>query len=115
MSWLKWVDGRQNGGYQKMLIYQFSLFGKGFDCYLLRYKELDEIPAHTDPVPGKKHYRLNIELKHATIGGDLFFYQKRQWKHQYKKYVLFRSDLQPHKVTKVIKGERLVLTFGAAI
>ena len=115
MSWLKWTKGRQNGGYEKMLLYQFKLFSKGFDCYLLRYKVGDEIPAHTDPVEGKKHYRLNIELKQALVGGDLFFYKKRHWEHQYKLWVFFRSDLQPHKVTRVIVGERIVLTFGAAL
>lgn len=113
--WLKWVKGRQNTGYEKMLIYQFKLFGKGFDCYLLRYKVKDEIPAHVDPIPGKKHFRLNIELVQAKVGGDLFFYQDRQWKHQYRKWVFFRSDLQPHKVTRVVQGERIVITFGAAI
>jgi hypothetical protein len=113
--WLKWVKGRQNTGYEKMLIFQFQLFGKGFDCYLLRYRKDDEIPAHVDPIPGKKHYRLNVELVKAKIGGDLFFYHKRSWQHQYRKWVFFRSDLQPHKVTRVIKGERIVLTFGAAI
>lgn len=115
MSWLKWQPGRQNTGYEKMLIYQFQLFGKGFDCYLLRYKKDDEIPSHVDPIVGKKHFRLNIELKPADIGGHLFFYQNKQWKHQYKRYVFFRSDLQLHKVTRIVKGERLVLTFGAAI
>lgn len=115
MSYFKWVKGRQNTGYEKMLIFQFRLYGKGFDCYLLRYKVDDEIPAHVDPVPGKKHYRLNVTLVPAKVGGELFFYRKRKWVKQTGKWVFFRSDLQPHKVSKLEKGERIVLTFGAAI
>lgn len=109
-----WEKGRQGTGYEKLLLYQFSVMGCGFDCYLLRYETNHEIPAHTDPVAGKKHYRLNLELKQAMSGGKLLFYKKRRWVEQ-GKLVFFRSDLQPHKVTKVLAGNRLVLTFGAAL
>lgn len=41
------------------------------DCYILKYPEGSEIPPHTDPVPGRKHWRMNVVLKRATVGGRL--------------------------------------------
>jgi hypothetical protein len=110
----RWEKGRQDTGYSKLKIFQFL----NMDCYLLKYKVGDYIPWHTDPVPGRKHYRLNIELKKAEEGGELrlrrcvndLFYIKPKYR-----FALFRSDTMFHTVTKITKGERLVLTFGIAL
>jgi hypothetical protein len=120
-----WVKGRQNTGYEKLKIFQFL----NMDCYILRYKVGDYIPWHTDPVPGKRHYRLNFELKQAEIGGTCLYmpwansddelnYQRRKAcfiLSDNRRFVLFRSDIIPHKVTKIEKGTRIVLTFGIAL
>lgn len=112
-----WEKGRQNTGYEKLKLYQFL----NMDCYLLRYKVGDSIPTHTDPVPGRKHYRLNFELKKPEKGGKLRYgpcsaaLLDTIVKSENKRIVFFRSDIIPHSVTEIKKGERLVLTFGIAI
>ncbi len=110
-----WVKGRQGTGYEKFKIFQFL----NMDCYILRYKEGDSIPWHTDPVPNRKHYRLNIELKKAKLGG-LFMTRRINQGSQYisvphKRINFFRSDIEEHSVTKIKKGSRYVLTFGIAL
>lgn len=69
MNWLSWSLGRQGTGYYKMLS-GTARWPLPFDCYLLHYPKGSAIPAHTDPVTGKQHYRLNIVLRHAREGGD---------------------------------------------
>jgi Rps23 Pro-64 3,4-dihydroxylase Tpa1-like proline 4-hydroxylase len=117
----KWIAGRQSTGYKKLKIFQFL----NMDCYLLKYKEGDYIPLHTDPVPGRKHWRLNIELWRANKGGVFQFlsHTSNKWITPSKFNVLpplnriyfFRSDIDPHKVSMIEKGTRLVLTFGIAL
>ena len=79
------------------------------DCYLLRFREGAEIAKHTDPVDGKKHYRLNIVLRAAAEGGEFIcsapIINRRRIK-------LFRPDLAPHAVSRVRKGTRYVLSIG---
>lgn len=114
-----WQLGRQNTGYKKLKIFQFL----NMDCYILKYEEGDHIPFHTDPVPNRKHWRLNIILKRAQEGGELLFRCAPQLGLDYNncctiekdRIVLFRSDLVSHAVSEVKKGTRYVLTFGVAI
>lgn len=110
---MKWVQGRQGTGYEKLKLFQFLFF----DCYLLRYKVGDSIPWHTDPIPNRKHLRLNIELKKAKVGGTLFLANAKNHSDVTKasRFTLFRSDIQPHMVTKILEGNRWVLTFGVAL
>lgn len=109
---MNWILGRQNTGYKKLNIFQFL----NMDCWLLKYEAGDFIPVHTDPVPGRKHWRLNITLKKATEGGHLYIQNmdNKRWRVG-GPIVLFRSDLSPHEVSPIISGERLVLTFGIAL
>lgn len=112
-----WQKGRQNTGYEKLKIFQFLTF----DCYILRYKVGDSIPTHTDPVEGYRHYRLNFELKKAEVGGKLRYgpcnigLLNTIVKSENKRMVFFRSDIIPHSVTEIKKGERIVLTFGVCL
>lgn len=105
---MRWIKGRQGTGYEKLKIFQFL----NMDCYILRYNTGDYIPWHTDPVPNRKHYRLNIELVRALIGGRLFIGRENP---AAGRIVFFRSDLEEHMVTTILKGKRIVLTFGIAI
>ena len=58
MSLFRWRPGRRNSGYSKMLL----AGGRTWDCWLLRYPVGSEVPLHHDPIPGRRHYRLNITL-----------------------------------------------------
>lgn len=112
-----WKPGRQHTGYEKIKVYEVF----NMDCYLLRYKEGSSIPTHTDPVPNRKHYRLNFVLKKAEKGGMASYGPSNASIlntivfSENKRVVFFRPDLIPHRVSEIRKGERLVLTFGIAI
>jgi hypothetical protein len=109
---MKWIKGRQGTGYEKFKVFEFGFpkFG-GMDCYLLRYNVGDRIPVHTDPVPGKRHYRVNFELKKANLGGKLYVKDPiiKFWR-----FCFFRSDLSRHAVTRINCGQRLVFSLGFA-
>jgi hypothetical protein len=47
--WLRWQKGRQNSGYDKLLLAAVP-FPIPFDRYLLRFPEGSQIPPHRDPV-----------------------------------------------------------------
>ena len=104
----RWEKGRQLSGYDKMLLLGSKWFIK-FDVYLLRFKEGSEIKPHTDKVDNGKHYRLNIVLKQALEGGEFIcsspIYQSSRIK-------FFRPDTCEHSVTKVIRGNRYLLSIG---
>ena len=102
---MKWELGRQGTGYYKLKLFESKIFK--CDCYLLKYPTNSEVPFHLDKVKGHEHHRLNMVINHAIGGG---FYIKDQ---QIKSRVIrFRPDLSLHRVDKVIKGTRLVLSFG---
>ena len=104
----RWKSGRQQSGYEKMLLLANPLL-QPFDCYLLRYKEGAEIPEHTDPVDDKRHFRLNVVLREARIGGQ---FKCRDLIWETRRFKLFRPDQSPHSVTKVQNGTRYVLSIG---
>lgn len=110
MNWLRWKEGRQGTGYEKMLL-ATAKWPIPFDLYLLRYGEGAFVSPHIDPVPGHRHFRLNIFLKNAKFGGrfDLGV-GKAIWSHP--RAQLFRPDIYTHSVTKVLKGTRYVLSLG---
>jgi len=107
-AWLRWVGGRQQTGYEKMLL-ATSPIPVPFDLYLLRYREGAGVPAHVDPVDGRRHYRINIVLREAERGGRFAcinpIFESRRIK-------VFRPDVSEHSVTEVEAGCRLVLSLG---
>ncbi|KPV94738.1 hypothetical protein AN214_03246 [Pseudoalteromonas sp. P1-9] len=104
----RWQRGRQNSGYDKMLLCG-AVWPIKFDVYLLKFPTGSEIPAHTDKVASGKHYRLNIVLKKAQQGGEFIcaspIYDSERIK-------VFRPDACEHRVSKVIKGNRYILSIG---
>lgn len=108
MNWLRWKGGRQNSGYEKMLL-ATSPFPVPFDLYLLRYKEGSYIPPHRDAVKEKRHFRLNIVLKQAKRGG---VFKCKDPIFETKRIKLFRPDKSEHSLTEVTKGSRLLLSLG---
>ncbi|MFQ3262256.1 hypothetical protein [Reinekea sp.] len=104
----RWQKGRQNTGYDKMLI-GGGLWPNPFDMYILRFNEGQGIPPHVDQVKSGEHYRLNIILMAAKSGGD-FICTNPIYENSRVKY--FRSDVSEHAVSKVTKGCRYVLSIG---
>ena len=104
----RWQRGRQQSGYDKMLLLQ-SLWPLPFDVYVLRFPEGSEIAPHTDPVAIGRHYRCNIVVKRAGEGGEFIcktpIFTTRRVK-------IFRPDACEHSVTRVIRGSRYVLSIG---
>jgi hypothetical protein len=104
----RWQRGRQNSGYDKMLLLQ-SWLPIPFDLYLLHYPEGSEVPPHRDEVDFGRHYRINIILTTAIKGGDFYcanpIYETPRIK-------IFRPDINEHSVSRVEQGTRYVLSCG---
>ena len=119
-----WVEGRQKSGYLKMTIFSFWCM----DMHILKMPMRSSIDKHLDPIPnlwkGKytKHHRLNIVLKHANHGGHFQLVNKKGYVEEdhwnaplgprKKRINYFIANEQRHKVTKVYKGTRYVLSIG---
>lgn len=97
---LRWQQGRQGTGYRKLLVAQ----GRTWDCWLIDYPAGTHIPEHTDPVEGRRHYRLNVRL----LGEDTFAGRAIA---RVGRATLFRPDVAPHSVGRV-SSRRLVLSVG---
>jgi len=80
-----------------------------FDVYLLRFPQGAEIPPHTDPVTGGRHFRLNVVLKRAADGGEFVCASPIYASSRIK---LFRPDACQHSVTRVTRGSRYVFSVG---
>lgn len=101
--------GRQGTGYRKLKL--FSSKRIGCDMYILWYPEDSHVPMHVDPVSsGKRHYRLNIVLKNAIVGGC--FTASNTIKEIPNYLYLFRPDKELHGVSRVAYGSRWVLSIG---
>ncbi len=110
MSWLRWEEGRQGSGYSKMLL-ATAPFPVGWDMYLIKFPLESFIGAHKDPVPDKRHFRLNLTLWDSSDGGD-FICEPEGIVFKLPRLVLFRPDVAKHSVTEIMKGRRLVLSVG---
>jgi len=107
IAW-RWQNGRQQSGYDKMLIL-WGLLPLPFDIYLIRYRLGSYIKPHVDKVKSGKHYRLNIVLKQSKAGGDFIC---SECIINTKRIKLFRPDLNEHSVTEVKSGTRYILSIG---
>ncbi len=110
---LNWIPGRQGTGYFKLKLVECQWPVK-FDIYVLKYPLGSQIPYHTDPVPGYRHFRLNWILKRALGGVFVPMPQMgiRSYIFRSRRLVIFRPDLVPHEVTEVVWGTRMVLSIG---
>jgi hypothetical protein len=104
----RWQRGRQETGYDKMLLLTAS-WPLPFDTYLIRYPEGAEIPAHVDQVKSGKHYRLNLILKSPKSGGEFICKDPLFATSRIK---FFRPDISEHSVTRVNGGSRYVFSLG---
>ncbi len=103
----RWINGRQESGYQRMLLFRSTLIKA--DCYLLRFPANSEIKPHVDAVKAGRHFRVNIILKHAANGGN---FECSSCIINWPRLKVFRPDLYSHSVTRVEKGTRYVLSIG---
>jgi len=99
----RWQPGRQGTGYRKLLVAK----GRRWDLYVLDYPVGTSIPTHVDPVPGRRHWRVNLRI----WGDDVF---EGDAALHLGPLVVFRPDVTPHSVTKVGR-RRVVLSFGVAV
>lgn len=109
VKYWRWTDGRQGSGYKIFYMWNWK-----FDFLFIRYPEGSYINWHNDPVPAPlKHHRINIVLREAE--GGMFEY-KHVDSHvsvvTKARFVYFRPDVMFHKVWKIVKGERWVLSIG---
>lgn len=104
----RWQRGRQDGGYDKMLLLT-GMWPLPFDMYFIRYHEGSFIPPHTDKVDYGEHYRLNIVLWQAKKGGE-FICQNPIF--ETKRIKFFRPDVCEHSVVRVEKGKRYLFSLG---
>lgn len=108
----RWTDGRQGSGYK--IFYMWNWL---FDFLIIRYPTDSYIHWHVDPVPAPlKHHRVNIVLKEAKEGGD-FEYNAIDEEiggliKTKQRFIRFRPDIEKHRVHKITKGERWVLSIG---
>lgn len=107
---MRWVKGRQKGEYEKLtLLKGWRWFP--FDAHILRIKELGWVGEHTDPVPNKKHHRINLVLRNAKLGGTTYIQDNACRRRLY----YFRPDTEWHCVSFAHKGSVYILSIGAAL
>ena len=84
-----------------------------YDVFLLKYPKGAYIPKHVDEagVFGKTHHRLNALVTSADKGGHLTVDDK-PIEILEGHALVFRPDEQPHAVSEVLEGGRLVLSVG---
>ncbi len=100
-----WVPSRLKSNFHKLPLVQ----SRYFDAYILRFREGSWAPWHTDPVEGRRHYRVNIILKKAKRGGE---FQCDKVLFKAGRLVVFRPDQEKHSVSPIKSGTRWVLSFG---
>lgn len=105
---LRWQRGRQDSGYDKMLLLQ-SMWPIPFDVYLLRFPTGSQIQPHVDQVERGAHYRLNLVLRRARSGGEFVCATAIRDSPRIK---FFRPDVSEHAVTRIESGTRYVLSIG---
>ena len=105
----RWQNGRRaqldkpGTYYQKFLIFQIP---DRMDCWLIKYARAVGIGWHTDKVPGKKHYRINIVLRK---GGEFWIEGKKID----RRFIFFRPDIQKHCVKVFGRNQRrLIFSIG---
>lgn len=104
----RWRRGRQQSGYDKVLLLQ-AVWPLPFDIYILRFRKGAQIFPHTDPVSRGRHFRCNMVLTRARVGGDFICATPIFATSRIK---IFRPDACEHGVTRVERGSRYVLSIG---
>jgi hypothetical protein len=80
--------------------------------YLVRYSAGHSILPHVDMVPEGRLYKLNCVLVKPRAGGE--FICERTIFNLLGRIVLFRPDLYRHRVTRIERGSRWLLSLALA-
>lgn len=78
--------------------------------YLVRYSAGHAIAPHVDMVSEGRLYKLNWILVKAGAGGE--FFCERNIFSLFGRVILFRPDLYQHRVSRIERGERWLLSFA---
>jgi hypothetical protein len=97
---LRWEEGRQGTGYRKLLLGR----GEHWDLWVIDYPPGTFIPRHVDPVPGRRHWRVNLRLRGEDVYEGDFVWRLGP-------LLVFRPDVMPHAV-RTTAARRLVLSLG---
>lgn len=83
---------------------------KRLNVYLVRYSAGHEIVPHVDMVSEGRLYKLNFVLVKPRDGGE-FICEKNIF-NLFGRVILFRPDLYRHRVSKIERGRRWLLSFA---
>lgn len=78
--------------------------------YLVRYSAGHAIVPHVDMVSEGRLYKLNIVLVKPRAGGE--FACERNIFNLFGRIILFRPDLYRHRVSRIERGRRWLLSFA---
>jgi hypothetical protein len=102
---VKWLPGRQGTGYRKLHLGQ----GARWDAWIINYPAGHGIPAHVDPLPDRRHLRLNLTI--LTGGSRLV--ADATWFRLGERVIVFWSDRR-HRVEPGA-GRRIVISVGFSL
>jgi hypothetical protein len=83
---------------------------KRLNIYLVRYPEGHKVGPHVDMVSEGRLYKLNYVLAKPEAGGE-FICEKNIF-NLFGRLYLFRPDLYQHRVSKIERGNRWLLSFA---
>jgi len=86
------------------------LHSKRLSIYLVRYPQGHKVVPHVDMISEGRLYKLNCVLVKPKAGGE-FLCEKNVF-NLFGRVILFRSDLYQHRVSKIERGNRWLLSFA---
>ncbi|WP_166254977.1 2OG-Fe(II) oxygenase [Marinobacter salicampi] len=86
------------------------LHSRFLNAYLVRYPEGHKVVPHVDMVSGGRLYKLNCVLAKPRSGGE-FICEKNIF-NLFGRVILFRPDLHQHRVSRIERGNRWLLSFA---
>ena len=85
-------------------------YSKRLSVYLVRYPEGHKVVPHVNMVYEGRLYKLNCVLVEPKTGGE-FVCEKNVF-NLFGRVILFRPDLYQHRVSKIERGNRWLLSFA---
>lgn len=80
------------------------------NVYLVRYPEGHKVVPHVDMIAQGRLYKLNCVLKKPKAGGE--FISEQNIFNLFGRLYLFRPDLYQHRVSRIERGSRWLLSFA---
>jgi len=80
------------------------------NIYLVRYPQGHKVVPHIDMISEGRLYKLNCVLAKPKAGGE-FICEKNIF-NLFGRVYLFRPDLHQHRVSKIERGSRWLLSFA---